>query len=147
MKYLCFTSVFKLQAARFNLPASDEHCVHLTFDLWTHLSELFKGELVAGLGQLLDNLSDPVARQWQVRHPEKLRELVLADVSVVVDICGGCEGQRSNRRNTDSDTQHTAEPVSPSATGSWIFHFLVKSQKRLRRTISFRAANFRFPSF
>lgn len=58
----------------------------VTFDLWTHLSELFKGELVAGLSQLLDDLSDPVARQRQVSGLEKLGELILANKPIVVHI-------------------------------------------------------------
>lgn len=58
----------------------------LTFDLRTDLSELVEAELLAGLGHLLDDLSDPVAGQRQVSGPEKLGELVLADEAVVVHV-------------------------------------------------------------
>lgn len=75
-------------------------CVGLgTFDLWAHLSEVLEGELVAGLGQLLDDLSDSVSGQRQVGSSEQLRELVLTDEAVVVHVCRR-RGQRSTEQNT-----------------------------------------------
>lgn len=58
----------------------------VTFDLGPHLSELIKGELVAGLGELLDDLSDPVPGQSQVGGFEELSEFVFADESTVVHV-------------------------------------------------------------
>lgn len=60
-----------------------------------HLSEVLEGELVAGLGQLLDDLSDSVSWQRQVSSSEQLIELVLTDEPVVVHVWRR-RGQRSN---------------------------------------------------
>lgn len=68
-----------------------------TFDPGTDLSELLEAEVLAGLGHFLDDLSDPVAGQRQVRGSEKFRELVFADEAVVVDVWKRTErGQRSH---------------------------------------------------
>lgn len=51
-----------------------------------HFNELFKGELVAGLGQLLDDLSDPVARQLQISGSEQHCEFSFTDEPVIIHI-------------------------------------------------------------
>lgn len=69
------------------------------FTWWTDLGELLEGELLAGLGHLLDDLADPVARQRQVSDLEELGELILADEAVVVDVWKR-RGQRSKGPHT-----------------------------------------------
>lgn len=71
----------------------------------TDLGEIVEGELVAGLGQLLDDLSDPVARQRQVGGPEKLGELGLADEAIVVHIWRKDGKVRGRTMEADSGTR------------------------------------------
>lgn len=90
---------------------SDEHmqcmlCSHcVTFDLGPHLSKLLEGELVAGLGQLLDDLADPVPGQRQVRGSEELVQLDFADESVFVHICKRTRTRRGQRSQTGKSKQ------------------------------------------
>lgn len=63
-------------------------------DPGTDLGELLEAEVLAGL---LDDLSDPVAGQRQVRGSEKFGELVFADETAVVHVWKRTEGSEVTR--------------------------------------------------
>lgn len=73
-----------LNPNRSGISSSEERGGHLCRP--AYLSELLKGEPVAGFGQLLDDLSDLVSRQSQVSSPEELIELLFADEAVAVHV-------------------------------------------------------------
>lgn len=89
-------------------------------DPGTDLGELLEAEVLAGLGHLLDNLSDPVAGQRQVRGSEKFGELVFADEAAVVHVWKRTEGSEVTRLTCTSQT----------VSGAWSLETLPETNRR-----------------
>lgn len=99
-------------------------------DVWADLGELVEGDLpvlveVHGSAELLDDLTHAVSRQGQVRLLEELVQLIGADVTVTVHVCGKRSKVSADALNDSSNQSLKRLSVSHADLDSfeWLNNF------------------------